>query len=210
MRFDIALYRLSGDTLTVLGAKAQPVKSVQRTRLAALALLALVVLAGCSVQIDLGTNEEGESIAATVTGVVDGDTIDVRFANGTTDRVRLLGIDTPEVHVAVQPGEYEGVPDTEAGRACLRAAGENASTAVERRLAGEQVTIRLDPAADTRGSYGRLLGIVVHEDTSINHDLVESGHARLYDTEFTDRDRYAAAERDAMAAGRGLWACRSP
>ncbi len=32
----------------------------------------------------------------TVTRVIDGDTIDVRFADGSEDRVRLVGIDCPE------------------------------------------------------------------------------------------------------------------
>jgi len=169
----------------------------------------IAVLAGCSVQVDVGSGTAGSTYEATVTDVVDGDTIDVRFTNGSTDTVRLLGIDTPEVHVETQPGEFEGVPDTESGRACLRATGENASAVVEQRLAGEQVTIRLDHGGDTRGGYGRLLGIVIRENSSVNYNLIEDGHARLYDTSFSERDRYADAEREAMTANRGLWQCRS-
>ena len=181
-----------------------------RTAVLAVCTLTLVGLAGCSVSVELGGSpQQGETLEATVTDVVDGDTIDVRFANGSTETVRLLGIDTPEVHVETQPDEFEGVPDTKSGRACLRDAGKNASSVVEQRLDGERVTIRLDHGGDTRGGYGRLLGIVVHENHSVNYDLIEDGHARLYDTDFSERDRYAEAEREAMAAGRGLWQCRS-
>ena len=35
--------------------------------------------------------------------VVDGDTMDVRYRNGTTDTVRLLGVDTPEADAEPQP-----------------------------------------------------------------------------------------------------------
>ncbi|MFW6018455.1 MAG: thermonuclease family protein [Halapricum sp.] len=172
-------------------------------------LLGLAVLAGCSIADDTRGSDAGEPLEGVVTDVVDGDTIDVRLANGTIERVRLLGIDTPEVHVETQPEEFDGVPDTEAGRACLREAGANASRVVEDRLAGERVTLRLDPEADTRGGYGRLLAVVVHENQSINYQLVRDGHARLYDTEFSARDRYATAQQAAEDADRGLWACRA-
>lgn len=171
-------------------------------------LVALVALAGCSIAVERQSPTE-QTFDGTVVEVVDGDTIDVRLANGTVERVRLLGIDTPEVHVETQPDEYEGIPDTEAGRACLRAAGENASRVVESRLAGERVTLRLDSESDTRGGYGRLLAIVVHENQSVNYQLVRDGHARLYDTAFSARDRYAAGEATAKDANRGLWACRA-
>ncbi|MEF8826801.1 MAG: thermonuclease family protein, partial [Halapricum sp.] len=142
--------------------------------------LVLVALAGCS--IPASTEPSGYSFNGTVIEIVDGDTIDVRLENGTVERVRLLGIDTPEVHVEVQPDEYEGVPSTETGRACLREAGENASAVVKVRLADERVTLRLDPQADARGGYDRLLAIVVHDNSSVNYELIEDGHARLYDT----------------------------
>lgn len=187
-----------------------PTVATTRTAVILLGVGVLLALAGCSVSVNLGGSpQQGQTLDATVTHVVDGDTIDVRYPNGTTETVRLLGIDTPEVHVETQPGEFEGVPDTESGRACLRAAGENASRVVQQQLAGERVTLRLDHGGDARGGYGRLLAIVVHEHQSVNLRLIEDGHARLYDTDFSERDRYAEAEREAMAADRGLWQCRS-
>ncbi|WP_436929031.1 lamin tail domain-containing protein [Halosimplex halobium] len=131
----------------------------------------LAVLSGCA-GFSLSVGEEtatgptaaapevANGTAATVVGVVDGDTIDVRYANGSTDTVRLLGVDTPEVYADNDPAEFEGVPNNETGRACLESAGEDATAFAERWLAGERVTLVTDPAADRRGSYGRLLAYV--------------------------------------------------
>ncbi|QLH78543.1 lamin tail domain-containing protein [Halosimplex rubrum] len=172
--------------------------------------------------------------AATVVDVVDGDTIDVRYANGSTDTVRLLGVDTPEVHADTDPAEYEGVPDDEAGAACLESAGEDASAFAERWLAGERVTLVTDPASDRRGSYGRLLAYVhvnasgangsvtatrrtatdgtatAANRTDFTYRLLATGHARVYDSTFQRSERYYAAESDAQADRRGLWRCRDP
>ena len=40
--------------------------------------------------------------------------MDVRFPNGEPKDVRLLGVDTPEVWISVEPEEFEGIPDSEA------------------------------------------------------------------------------------------------
>ena len=190
----------------------------------------LVVLAGCAgASLDVSTGEgpsgddgtgdgastapadvEGPTYEVTVVSVVDGDTIDVRYPNGTTERVRLLGVDTPEVHAENDPPEFEGVPDTDAGSDCLRAAGEDASAAVRRQVGDREVTLVVDPVADRRGSYGRLLAYVRVNGTDLNQWLVVEGHARVYDSTFSRSESYYAAESDAQDAGRGLWTCRSP
>ena len=185
---------------------------------AALAVVALLVLAGCTVNVSVGgqTTEPGPADVrtATVVHVVDGDTVDVEFENGTQERVRLLGVDTPETHTEVSPGEFEGVPDTEAGRSCLDSWGDRASEFARERLAGATVTVAVDGESDRRGSYGRLLAYVTtggnaSSTESFNLALLEQGYARLYDTAFTRRDSFAAAENRARANGTGLWACAS-
>lgn len=151
------------------------------------------------------------TLSATVTSVTDGDTVDVKYSNGTTDTVRLLGVDTPEVHIDNDPTKFEGVPDTEAGNQCLDAAGENASQYTKDRLQqGEQITLELDDESDTRGDYGRLLAYIQDDGTNLNYDLVETGTARVYDSPFSQSDRFYAAESDAQTAERGLWHCREP
>lgn len=176
-------------------------------------LVALVVAlafvgltAGC-VEI-LPANRGSAAENATVTSVVDGDTIDVRLSDGSTDRVRLLGIDTPEVHVETAPEHFAGVPDTAAGRACLRAAGENASDYLRGRLDGESVRLAVDESADRRGDYDRLLAYVHHDGENVNHVLVERGHAGVYPTTFRLREEFEATVADARGAGRGLWRCQ--
>jgi micrococcal nuclease len=182
--------------------------------------VALLVLSGCVGAVPAGPQSAdsagtaadaatpaGPSVRVTVTEVVDGDTVKVKYANGSRDTVRLLGVDTPEVYGSNAPDEFEGVPDTEAGAACLDAAGENASAYARRHLAGESVRLVFDETADRRGYYDRLLAYVYVDGASFNLALLEAGHARLYESTFTERERYRAAETDARAAGRGLWAC---
>jgi micrococcal nuclease len=146
-------------------------------------------------------------VTVTVAEVVDGDTVHVRYANGSRDTVRLLGVDTPETRGENDPGEFEGVPDTEVGRSCLREYGDAATAYAVERLADREVELGFDPEEGRRGYYGRLLAYVYVDGGQFNRDLVAEGYARMYDSSFVERPRYAAAERDARAAGRGLWAC---
>jgi micrococcal nuclease len=151
--------------------------------------------------------DAGATERATVTRIVDGDTVAVRLPDGSEETVRLLGVDTPEVHAENTPEEYEGVPETAAGRECLRTAGEDASAFAERELAGREVALGFDPREDRRGYYGRLLAYVYVGGEQFNAHLVASGRARVYDSDVVERDRYARLERDARAARRGLWTC---
>jgi micrococcal nuclease len=151
-----------------------------------------------------------DTLTVTVVSVTDGDTVDIRYQNGSTDTVRLLGVDTPEVYGENEPSEYEGVPNTEAGKQCLHEAGEAASQFMKTKLQqGEQVTIVFDPQSDRRGYYGRLLAYLHDDGTKLNYRLVTTGHARVYDSQFSKADQFYAAEDDAQAAKRGLWHCRN-
>jgi micrococcal nuclease len=192
-------------------------------RLAALALtlLALTALAGCADLADPGGDldgtdgaRNGTTLAAdyrvTVTGVIDGDTVRIRFQNGSTDTVRLLGVDTPETNAENSPDEFEGVPDTAAGRECLGAAGREATRFATDQLLGETVSLRLDAESDTRGYYDRLLAYVVVDGANFNHRLVARGYARVYDSTFTESDRFYDAESAAQENGTRVWACRTP
>ncbi|PSQ01950.1 hypothetical protein BRC95_11520 [Halobacteriales archaeon QS_5_68_33] len=198
-----------------------------QTPRALLALSLLVVLAGCAglgPEVSTSGSDGGAGAASpapgvtpggttyevTVVTVVDGDTLDIRYANGSTDRVRLLGVDTPEVHAENDPAEFEGVPDTEAGWACLRSAGEDATAAVRGQVADREVTVVLDPVSDGRGDYGRLLAYVHVNGTDLNRWLLAEGHARVYDSTFSRSEDYDAVESETQDAGTGVWTCRSP
>jgi micrococcal nuclease len=148
----------------------------------------------------------GETRTVTVIEVTDGDTVDVRFANGTVETVRLLGVDTPETaEQYMDPAEY-GIPDTSRGRDWLLRWGENAKEFATQRLAGEQVTLVFDPESDKRGYYGRLLAYICDDGESFGTQLLERGLARVYTGgTFSRESDYLAIEADAQAANEGLW-----
>ncbi|WP_424004744.1 lamin tail domain-containing protein [Haloarcula salina] len=150
--------------------------------------------------------EERTEFRVTVVEIVDGDTIDVRYGNGDKERVRLLGVDTPEVHTSTDPDEWEGIPNTDRGSEHLRDWGHKASefarTELER---GEEIRIVVDEEADRRGSYGRLLVYVYDDGTLFNHELIDRGYARLYDTAFSKRAQFASTESNAQAGEIGVW-----
>jgi micrococcal nuclease len=186
-------------------------------RLTAACFVGLVALsAGCAGVGPAGPPGEGPAPTAgdvpaervhtvAVVEVFDGDTMDVRYRNGTTDTVRLLGVDTPEAGAEPQPSEYEEIPDTHEGREWLREWGHRASEFARAELAGEEVRIVVDARADVRGSYGRLL-VYVHTDGELfNLALLQGGYARLYDSQFSRRANFSDAEARARSADRGLW-----
>ena len=144
----------------------------------------------------------------TVVEIVDGDTVDIRYPDGSRATARLLGVDTPEVHSETSPSEFEGVPDSSAGRSCLRDYGEQASSFTEEALLGETVQITFDENEGRTGYYGRLLIYIHTDDDFFNYQLIEEGYARVYDSQFEKRDQFYAAEDDAQSANRNVWSCR--
>jgi micrococcal nuclease len=147
-----------------------------------------------------------------VSEVVDGDTLEIQYENGTSDTVRLVGIDTPEVYVETDPQEFEGIPDTRAGHDWLRGWGENASAYTERVVGNASVRLSFDNQSDRRGTYGRLLAYVhVNDSFVLNAALVERGYARVYTAEnFEQESQYLAAEATAQQQDTGLWAFETP
>jgi len=182
----------------------------------AILVVIAVIVAGCAgggLVTDDRTQSPGDtrSYEVTVERVVDGDTLKFTYRNGTEDSVRLVGVDTPEVHVANQPEDFDGVPETAAGRDCLRDWGHRASEFARAELLGETVTLTLDPSEGPRDRYDRLLAYVHADgDRSFNYRLIAEGYATVYPTEFAERERFDAALADAQTGGVGVWACREP
>lgn len=130
---------------------------------------------------------------AVVARVVDGDTVAVRLRPGGAARtVRMLGIDTPEVHGGTECG------------------GPAASRFLTRALpVGERVVLRSDLGQDDADRYGRILRYVGLDGRDVNRAVVASGHSRVYvhaGDPFARVRGYRAAESSARAAVRGLWA----
>lgn len=134
---------------------------------------------------------------AVVRAVIDGDTIDVTFGEGPDERLRLLGIDTPETVKPDAPVE------------CF---GPEASAAAKDLLAeGSTVIVQRDTEA--RDRYGRLLGYVWRSDGAfVNRVLVAEGFARTLSIapNTAHRGDLAAAAAEARTAGRGLWSTCPP
>jgi len=128
----------------------------------------------------------------TVVRAVDGDTIIVR-AGARTEDVRLLGIDTPET---VDPRRPVG---------CY---GPEASAFTKHLVTGRTVTLRYDRELHDR--YGRFLAYVWlagERPVFVNAELVRRGFARSYPfpPNTAHSTLFAALERSAAVAGRGLW-----
>lgn len=148
-------------------------------------------------------------LTVTVTEVTDGDTIDIQYQNGTSDTVRLLGVDTPEVYGGNDPTEFEGVPDSNAGSSCLSTEGDEASEYAKQTLSGKTIQLKLDSQSDGRGSYGRLLAYIIVDGQNFNYQLVSQGYARVYDSEFEQSERFYSAESSAQDSTTGVWQCRN-
>lgn len=95
---------------------------------------------------------------------VDGDTFWVKMENGKTEKIRLIGVDTPEVR-------WEGLTEEQPG-------GKEASEYVKNLLKGKKVLLEYD--VQKRDPYGRTLAYVYLEDsTFLNAHLLEMGLARM-------------------------------
>lgn len=174
--------------------RRRPVQALATTCVAMVMLCACTDPAPTTVTVP-GTTEQGTE--AIVRSVVDGDTIEVSFGGGPGERVRLLGIDTPET---VKP---------DAPVDCF---GPEASGATKDLLApGTTVIVQRDTEA--RDRYGRLLGYIWRTDgTFVNRVLVAEGFARTLSIapNTAHRGDLAAAAAEARAAGRGLWSSCPP
>jgi endonuclease YncB( thermonuclease family) len=120
---------------------------------------------------------------AQVFKIVDGDTIDVRLKNGVEERVRFIGIDTPE-----------------RGESCFQEASERNAILIA------NTSVRLIKDTSERDIYGRLVRYICNSsNVFVNAQLVSDGVAHAYryrpDTRFADQ--FKALEREAQQAGRG-------
>ena len=144
-----------------------------------LVLLGVVVSAGAQVPLE-----------GTVTGIVDGDTIHVDVG-GRLEKVRYIGVNTPEVHHP-RKGEEPG--------------GRAAADVNRQLVSGRRVRLELD--AQARDRYGRLLAYVWVADTMVNAELVRRGFAQVMTIPPNVRHEslFLKLQREARDAGRGLWA----
>lgn len=153
------------------------------------AVLALVV---AYVRRELSPPEPGVAPADSqalrlCTRVVDGDTLVLDGG----ERVRLIGVNSPESVDPRRPVEYFG----------------KEAAAFTRALA-EGRKVRLEYDLEKRDQYGRTLAYVYLEDgRMLNAEIIRQGYGQTYVRfPFKYRDEFLALERQARAEGRGLWA----
>jgi micrococcal nuclease len=175
---------------------------VSRPRAAVLAAVAVLALVAAVLVVAWVAGAVGDDEAAGgdapagqgfVVKIVDGDTLDVELASGAVERVRLVGIDTPESVAPDQPVECYG-PE---------------ATGALKELLPVGTTVRLERDREARDRYGRLLAYVFRVDDGlfVNEALAAAGDADVLtippNTVYAQR--LSAAVRSAQAAGAGMW-----
>ncbi len=145
--------------------------------------------------IDVGIPTKTKNTIGTyyeVTKVVDGDTLHINI-NGTDEKVRLIGINTPET---VDP------------RTPVQCFGKEASARMKDLTEGKLVRLEYDESQSVRDVYGRLLAYVYLEDGQmLNRKMVAEGFAYEYTylTPYKYQKEFRELQTLARTSQRGLW-----
>jgi micrococcal nuclease len=130
---------------------------------------------------------------ATIVAISDGDTVTVKFSGTLHEKVRLIGIDTPETHRPNTPVQCFG-PEATRFISALLPLG---------------TAVRIERDVEERDRYARLLGYVyrAHDGLFINQAIAEAGYANLltYPPNVAHVDTFTEAVRSARINARGLW-----
>ncbi len=150
---------------------------------------------------DSNNNHQSQSpneFLAEVVFVIDGDTIELNI-DDQIERVRLIGIDTPET-------VSQSVP--------VQCYGAEASAALKGLLPAGSL-VRIERGEEARDRYGRLLLYIYRHDDDlfVNQWMIEGGFAEA--VSYAPNDDYArhfdSLRSEARSAGRGLWGeCDGP
>lgn len=127
-----------------------------------------------------------------VAKVIDGDTIEV-LVNGKKEKVRVIGINTPETVDPRRPVE------------CF---GKEASSYAKSLFSDKTVKLESDPTQADRDKYGRLLRYVFLPDgTDFGLTMIKEGYAYeyTYDIPYKYQDEYKIAQKEAESLKKGLW-----
>lgn len=135
------------------------------------------------------TDSDGQFI---VERVVDGDTL--VLASG--ERIRLIGVDTPETKHPTKPVE---------------AFGPEASAFTKQAVEGQAVTLKFDREKYDR--YQRMLAYVYRDDWCLNEELIRAGLSECitkYPFDSSMKERFRQAEDQARRERRGIWSQSTP
>lgn len=131
-----------------------------------------------------------------VQSFVDGDTIAV-LMNGQIEKIRFIGVDTPETHKPNTP---------------VQCYGPAAASFTKSIIGGRSIRLVSDSLSTDRDRYNRLLRYVYLADgTLVNEQLIRNGYGFYYPYfPFSKSTQFLAAERQAQSNRRGLWAHCQP
>lgn len=126
-----------------------------------------------------------------VVSVVDGDTIKVSI-NGTTETLRIIGLDTPET---VDP------------RKPVQCFGKEASNKAKELLSGKTVVLEADSTQGERDKYQRLLRYVFINGTDYGKYMIANGYAHeyTYNLPYKYQTEYKNAQKTAETNKLGFW-----
>ena len=143
-------------------------------------------------------------LKATVTRIIDGDTIEVEFESGQSDKVRIIGVDTPETFSPNQSSEYGNITDLD----CLDKWGDAATQYARDILNNKTIKLVQDPQVQERDYYDRLLAYIEINGQDFGVMLLEEGYARVYiEGQSTRKNNYLKLEQQARSNKVGLWTC---
>jgi len=138
--------------------------------------------------------DTNNAVSAKVLRVIDGDTIEVSI-DSKTEKVRVIGIDTPETVDPRKLVECFGI--------------EASNKATELLKVGSEVYSESDPSQDNRDKYSRLLRYIwINENLDFGKFMIEEGYAYEYTYEipYKYQASYKKAQKEAEADKKGLWA----
>lgn len=181
-----------------------------KTRKVVLGVIVLILLAAgfslTEVRNAISLASANEPVTAPTAGewypvvkVTDGDTLTVNI-DGKNQSVRLIGVNTPET---VDP------------RRPVQCFGKEASNAAHVLLDEQSVRLETDPSQGERDAYGRLLAYVflpaqagLPDGRMLNEYLIANGygHEYTFNIPYKYQAAFKAAEIEARAAQKGLWA----
>ncbi len=126
-----------------------------------------------------------------VSEFVDGDTLTIDM-NGSKEKVRLIGVDTPETH---DP------------RKSIQCFGQAAANFTKNFIGANRVRLEADPQNTDRDRYNRLLRYVYLPDgTMLNAELLKQGFAFAYTYfPFSKLEEFRTFEKTARQKNLGLW-----
>lgn len=176
--------------------KRKPTRTKRHVTLSVFAVLTFITLSLPISQPAKQLAEENQPGLYRVSRFVDGDTIQVTM-QGVEEKVRFIGVDTPETHKPNTPVQCYGP----------------AAAAHTKALIGQHsVRLESDSLSTDRDRYNRLLRYVYLPDgTLVNEDLVKNGYGFYYPYfPFTKAEQFSAVQATAKAVLKGLWGNCNP